>query len=109
MVSSLLRTSAINLSHVCTRVSADNKLAAAVEVERERALAVESKLEEAEAAARDASAVARAAAEGEAKGRRAAGDLAELAREQKVVRGLERGVSERVEGRKKVLRALKGC
>ena len=70
--------------YLCAHTCADNKVVTAVEEEREKAFVLKRKLEEAEAAAREAAAAARAAAEGEAKGRRAAGDLAELAREQKV-------------------------
>ena len=62
----------------------DKKLATAVGSERERILALKHKLEAAEDAARAATKAARAAAEGEASGRRAAVELAELAREQKV-------------------------
>lgn len=66
--------------------SADKKLAAAVDSERDRISALKHKLEVAEDAARTAAKAGRAAAEGEANGRRAATELAELARKQKVMR-----------------------
>lgn len=64
--------------------ASDTKLAAAVDAERERFSALKHKLEQAEDSARVAASKARAAAEGEVRGRRAAVELAELAREQKV-------------------------
>lgn len=71
-------------AHVSRKI--DKKLAAAVDSERERMSALKHKLEVAEDAARAATKAARAAADGEASGRRAAMELAELAREQKVRR-----------------------
>eukprot|EP00903_Cladosiphon_okamuranus_P006766 g6598.t1 len=70
---------------------ADNKLATAVDSERERNLALKLKLKAAEDAARAATKAARAAAEGEASGRRVAMELAELAREQKAALQAARG------------------
>lgn len=67
-----------------TIAPADKKLAAVVDSERDRILALKHKLEVAEDAARAATRAGRVAAEGEASGRRAAKELAELAREQKV-------------------------
>lgn len=62
----------------------DAKLASAVRAEREQTLALRRKVEELEADARARSLAAKAAAEGETRGRRAAVELAELARQQKV-------------------------
>lgn len=64
--------------------SADKKLAAAVDAERDRIVLLKHKLEAAEDGARAAARAARSAAEGEAKARRAASELADLARQQKV-------------------------
>ncbi|CAM9974583.1 unnamed protein product, partial [Ectocarpus sp. 12 AP-2014] len=72
-------------------LDADKKLASAVDSERDRIVVLKHKLEAAEAAARAAAKAARASAEGEAKGRRAAAELAELAREQKAALQIARG------------------
>ncbi|CAM9784123.1 unnamed protein product [Ectocarpus sp. 4 AP-2014] len=72
-------------------LDADKKLASAVDSERDRIVVLEHKLEAAEDAARAAAKTARASAEGEAKGRRAAVELAELAREQKAALQVARG------------------
>ncbi|CAM9980785.1 unnamed protein product [Ectocarpus sp. 12 AP-2014] len=72
-------------------LDADKKLASAVDSERDRIVVLKHKLEAAEDAARAAAKAARASAEGEAKGRRAAAELAELAREQKAALQIARG------------------
>ncbi|CBJ29266.1 Hypothetical leucine rich repeat protein [Ectocarpus siliculosus] len=64
-------------------LDADKKLVSAVDSERDRIVVLKHKLEAAEDAARAAAKAARASAEGEARGRRAAAELADLAREQK--------------------------
>ncbi|CAM9387669.1 unnamed protein product [Ectocarpus sp. 8 AP-2014] len=72
-------------------LDADKKLASAVDSERDRIVVLKHKLEAAEDAARAAAKAARASAEGEAKGRRAAAELADLAREQKAALQIANG------------------
>ncbi|CAM9859750.1 unnamed protein product, partial [Ectocarpus fasciculatus] len=72
-------------------VDADKKLASAVDSERDRIVVLKHKLEAAEDAGLAAAKAARASAEGEARGRRAASELAELAREQKAALQIARG------------------
>ncbi|CAM9670378.1 unnamed protein product [Ectocarpus sp. 6 AP-2014] len=72
-------------------LDADKKLASAVDSERDRIVVLKHKLEAAEDAARAAAKAARASAEGEARGRRAAAELADLAREQKAALQIANG------------------